>query len=477
MYKQITGAAVCAAIATVAYAAAPASAPAERVSQDWTEDATRTYYNAALKLPWGATMGTWRDRTGAAQGTLPFASTPVVDRASEQVVQWDVTSLVRANRADMMVRRVGGTNIKFHSGEAADAAKRPRLVVWKDGQVYRYAPTADTSLNSTTDSSLGNSTVLSTTGGFLIKFNVGADSGIQRAVLEMTATTEQYGNQTLNVFKADARPKTLTAPTFVRGTTSDIVLKLSGAAWKTAANGSFVSSRMTINPNGSLTVKIPTGDDMGSQMLYSIPKAARRDAMYSRAIMKVHADWKGTMGGKYPGLSNTGMGDDRATQCGWGGRVANGTCWSARTNRRGYVPGTQYADTHQGLSPYTYRVNRSTSNGEGPAFSKPIPKNQFFVLDQMVKLNGFNADGSAKADGVVAYWLNGELIGHMSGVILRTNASADTLPSEYWLDVYEGGVGYLAPHPHTVTFHEVTVSSKLLPYDAARLATINSAGS
>ena len=476
MYKYVGAAAAALAAASVAYAALPLASAAERVEWDWTEDATRAHYNGALELPWAASLGTWKDAAGTIQGPVAFASQPVVDRPSEQVVQWDVTALVQTGKADMLIRRAGGTNMKFHSREAADPAKRPTLIVWKDGEVTRYTPTADVSLNPTTASSLGKATTLATTGTFLVKFGVGADRAIDRAVLEMTTTTEQYGNQTLSVYRTHAGPKMFAMPPFVRGTSDDIVLKLSGDAWRHPSYGNFRTDRMRVGAGGELTITIPTGSDTGSEAIFSIPKAARRTTMYARAIMKVHGDWDGTMGGKYPGLTNTGQGDRRtANVCGWGSRTADGVCWSARTNRRRYFADNPFSDRYQALAPYAYRVNRSTFHGEGPDSSRPVPKGKFFVLDQMIKLNSIAADGTPNADGLAAYWINGVLVNHMKNVVWRTREGDDTLPSEYWLDVYEGGTGFKAPHPMSVTFAEVSVSTRLLPYDATRVAALNTA--
>jgi hypothetical protein len=443
-----------------------------KASLAWTEDATRNYYNGALKLPWPGELGAWRDRTDAAQGELAYATEAFVDRPTEQVVRWDVTELVRERGADILIKRSGGTSARFHSREAADSAKRPKLMVTRQGRTSTYAAMADTSLSSSTTRPLGKSATLSTAGPLLVKFDVSADRSIERAVLELTATTEQYGNQTLDVFRVDASPKPLAAPALALGSAADVVLRIAGDGWRSKASG-FRDDRMKIAADGTLTVSIPAGDDTGSTSLYSIPPEARRETMFARVVMKVHRDWTGTMGGKYPGLANTGQGDDRAVKCGWGGRLANGTCWSARTNRRGYVPDTPFAETHQALSPYAYRVNHVTSNGEGPAFNRPLRKGEYFVLDQMVKLNSIAPDGTPRNDGEVAYWLNGEIVGRMTGVIWRTRGGAETLPSEYWLNVYEGGVGYEAPHPHSVSFRDVVVSTKLLPFDAAALARLN----
>ena len=447
------------------------SAVAE-VHSTWTEDAQRSYFNNALELPWAFEMGAWRDRSGIAQGTLPFASLAFIDQPVEQIVRWDVTDLVRQHGADIMIRRSGGIGAQFHSREASDPAKRPRLIVSRPASMQTYTPIADTSLNATTIKSLGGLAHLASTGPMLIRFDLAADAGISRATLELTATPEQHGNQTLEIFRPDARPRPIEALTVPTGAQADVVLHLSGDAWRSKAV-SFTADRMTVNADGSLTIRIPTGGETGSGSFYSIPAAARAEVMFARAVMKIHSDWTATMGGKFPGLTNTGQVERRATKCGWGARLADGTCWSARTNRVGYVANTPFAETHQALQPYIYRVNHASLNGDTAPSSKAVPKARFFVLDQMVKLNSIGADGTPRANGEIAYWLDGELINRMTGIIWRNHAGADTLPSEYWLNVYEGGTGYVATRDHTVTFSEVQVSTKLLPYDAAALARLN----
>lgn len=442
------------------------------VSTSWTEDAQRSFSNTALELPWTVEMGAWRDRAGTAQGNLPFASVAFVDQPTEQVVRWDVTDLVRQFGADFLIKRSGGTYAAFHAREASDPVTRPRLIISRPRGLQTYTPTADTSLNATTAKSQGALARLSSAGPMLLRFDLAADPSVSRATLELTATTEQFGNQTLDVFRPEVRPKPIDAAPVDIGGAADVVMHLSGTSWQTGAVG-FRPATMTVNGDGSLTAKIPAGGDTGSPALYAIPTASRSSTMFARAVMKVHSDWTGSVGGKFPGLANTGMGSRRAVQCAWGGRLADGTCWSARTNRVGYVAGTPFADSHMALQPYIYRVNRVTVNGDTSASSRPVPKGRFFVLDQMVRLNSIAPDGTARADGEIAYWLNGELINRTTGIVWRTQAGADTLPSEYWLDVYEGGTGYSAPHDHSVTFNEVVISTKLLPFDPTVLARLN----
>jgi hypothetical protein len=456
---------------TVVYdSARPLPAAALSASHDWTEDATPERYNGALALSWRNELGSWIDAAGAAQGNRPFASALVSDTNEEKVVEWDVTDLVRQYGADFLIRRAGGTFARFRSREAATG--RPELVVTKGGAATSLEPLADVHLHVSTVETQGKAGSLSSANTMLLRFNVGADPGIAKAVLRLT-TYEQYGTQTLDIFRPDASPAFPAAFAAETGTAADVLLRLSGDGWKTSSFNNFRSDRMALNADGSLTMHIPTGSDTASLMGFSIPRAQRRPVMFARTVMKVHGDWDATAGGKYPGLSNTGQGDDRATQCAWGGRLANGTCWSARTAHRGTVAGTPFAETHQALSAYIYRVNRNSANGDYKWFALPIRKNKAFVLDQMVKLNSIAADGAANADGELAYWVDGVLVARITGIVWRSHSGEDTLPSEYWLNVYEGGTGYEAPHPHTVTFYEASVSTKLLPFDRSIIDRLN----
>lgn len=437
-------------------------APPLDASRNWTEDASRNYYNAALRLGWKQELGSWTDAADTPQGDQPFASVSLADKNAETVVEWDVTELVQKYGADFLIRRTGGTNAKFHSREATSG--QPQLIVTKRGKTVVLPSLADTHLAASTHQSQGASVALSSSSTMLLRFDAGADAGISKAVLKMTSY-EQYGQQTLEIYRPDATPKFPQPLPVEYGTDDDVVLRVTGADWKQSDMGGFRSDRMKINADGSLTVSVPTGSDTGSTLGYAIPRTSRQSAMFARTIMKVHKDWTATTGGKFPGLSNTGMADNRANRCGWGGRLADGTCWSARTNRSGVVPGTPFADTHLALGDYIYRVNHATFNGDGKPFALPIEKEKIFVLDQMVKLNSIDPDGTANNDGEVAYWLNGVLVNRFTGIVFRDNTSVDTLPSEYWLDVYVGGTGYKAPSPHSVTFYEAAVTTKLLPFD------------
>jgi hypothetical protein len=445
--------------------------PNEDILTTWTEDTTRIYYNQAQRLIWANNLGDWRDADGIAQGTKPFASVAVVDTNVEQVVNIDVTALVVKHGASMRINRSGGTSFTFHSREASNSSKRPVLMVTKNGVTTPLQAVADASMNASSLYSGGSSATLSTASGFMIRFGQKADSTIQKAVLRLTATATQYGNQTLNVFKPDPHPVFPQVPALALGSSADIVMKLQGNAWL-ASMDSGDKANNKVQADGSLIGAVPTGSDTGLSVDWGIPREARQPEMFMRTVMKLHMNFDPDWSGKMPGLANTGHVDNRSITCGGGGATANGTCWSARTFF-GSTPNSLFGKDYLQFGAYAYRVNHVTLHGDGPDFVLPIKRERFFVMDQRVKLNSIKADGTAAADGELTYWLDGKCVLHWTGIIWRTNAGADTLPSEVWGNIYVGGTGYQAPHPHGYTLHSITVSKRLLPFDATVLDALN----
>jgi hypothetical protein len=251
-----------------------------------------------------------------------------------------------------------------------------------------------------------------------------------------------------------------------------VVLRIHGPAWQGLASSD--KARTTLNADGSIDGAIPVGSDTGLITRWRIAPQSRAPEMFQRTIMKLHNDFDpDSWGGKMPGLANTGDVDNRSKQCGWGGRVADGTCWSARTSFYSEPTSVPYGRDYLSFGAYAYRVNRTSYNGEGPTFNLPIPRGIFFVVDQRVKLNSIGAGGVPNEDGELSYWLNGQCVLHWTGIVWRNNDTPETLPSELWSNIYVGGTGYAAPHSHPFSIYSHEVSTKLLPFDPAILDQLN----
>lgn len=412
----------------------------------WTESATRDSYNGALGLKWSKLLGDF--------GTASLGSVVVSDLDKVQVIRFRVTG------KDLALVRTGGTNVVFNSREATNPAVRPALIV---NGTTRCQATRDTGLNASTALPLGAQTTLQTTGPILIAFDSCVVSPSDELTLELTTTATQFGTQTLTAFAPKPSPVYPVAPTVASALTSDILMKISGADWKNKAALFWMADRNVIMADKSLWAFVPTGGDTATGAIYLIPKALRAEKMFLRFTMTVASDWWTDTGGKWPGLTNTGQAENRAVQAGWGGVVADGTSWSARLQRQ--VHGADpFAAGWLNVQPYVYRVNRVSVNGDSANSAGVFQKNVPVTIDQMVQLNTIAADGTPNADGQVAVWVNGKCVSRFTGIIFRTTANANTLPSEIWLDTYEGGTGIQAPHPMGISYKEVILSKKLLPY-------------
>jgi hypothetical protein len=425
------------------------STTALSVRSTWTETATRDHFNGAFRLRWSKRFGDW---TGPALGTATIS-----DLDTEQVIRIPLDGASK----DFAVVRSGGTTVSMHSREATEARVRPALIV---NDTVRCGATRDVSMDGSTAYSLGRQATLATRNGFFIAFDDCAVREGDSLVLELTTTKAQYGTQTVTVYAAaPSLQKPPAVPGITYGGENDVVLRVSGNAWRDRAiKGSWMADRNMILPNGDLRVTIPTGKDTGSVSVYVIPKEQRQEQMFLRYTMTVANDWWVDTGGKWPGLANTGMGDAAPAQAGWGGRLADGTRWSARLQRQ--VHGEDpFAAGFMNVLPYVYRVNKVTFNGDGAASNGVFARGKAVTIDQMVRVNSISADGTPQADGMVAVWMNGELVSVMDEIIFRTNSKPETLPSEVWLNTYEGGTGIKAPHPMSVVYGPVTVSTKLLP--------------
>lgn len=412
--------------------------PGDPVTQ-WAADASRLNLNDALQLQWERSLGDWLDAGGQRWGTLPLAISGALKTVGTVQVESPVTDLRLVFKGAMPA--VGAVRC----GDAL-----PLLEARMDPSTLRAW---DRVLPSTRRVILLRCARPGTINIDVAKIFSGSVGG----------RFEVYRND------PRLRPVDGTGLPPPDGTASDVVIDLRPAGWRSSLLRTPVTG---VQGNGMLLVTVPTGGATGASIQYPIPAARRTETMFARMVMRIAYDWPATTGGKYPGLANTGSAVSSGGIAGWGGRKADGLRWSARTNRANPVEGPWTA-SHQGWGTYVYRLNYESLNGDVRWSTRPLPKGEFVVIDQMVRLNGVNADGTPRADGEVAYWLNGELVNRFTGIIFRNQTGAGSLPETFWLDVYVGGTGYVAPYPHTVLFADVQVSTRRLPFDPLVLSRLN----
>jgi len=163
---------------------------------------------------------------------------------------------------------------------------------------------------------------------------------------------------------------------------------------------------------------------------------------------------------------------DPPEYAGNGGVTSNGrNGWSARSD---YVGSACYTNEATCLQPttdpltrggyrevmyYTYHADQPDAKGEPFYFAEGllgiVPKERWFVIEEYVKLNSVNADGSGNQDGILRAWVNGMLALEKTDFRVRdwpgNPAGANNIKIfAIWLAYIHGGT---SPAPLPVTLY------------------------
>lgn len=452
-----------------------------------TEDATYQYYNGALHLTWVNESGDWIDSTGTAQGSTPFASTSPGAADVGDTVDFNVLSIVQNHPARFFLHSSGSkfSYIFYSRHDANSFADRPKLII--DGgtpiECHMDVYFDDSDLDST-----GFAAALWSLA--VLHFDLPATPGATTAVLRLKIKERFSGSPTLYIDRPYPHAVLPTSPAAADGTLSDVVRHLGadtgdgggvGESWTPTgldvSDGHPWSADYIVAGDNSLTCTVLKPYETAGDRLYSIDVADHGTIMFARCIMKFHDSFNPLTGGKIPpGLSNTGVTYGSPTPRGYGTLTANGTQWGCRTNRYPRDKRNNFTDDWMGWSPYAYRWNFSTFDGEGPPAVKPLPLRKWFCIDQMIQLN--TVSPSVLDDGVCGYWLDGECVVNMQDIEWITSTATPTpnlttLISEFYLNIYIGGQEYAASEDGQIGIHSIKISKKLLPFDATWQALLD----
>ena len=206
----------------------------------------------------------------------------------------------------------------------------------------------------------------------------------------------------------------------------------------------FRAKQFQKQPNLQINGNILTGSIQGEQIgaIHQVFKIPSADEYYLTVVMQLSSQWP-DYGGKLPGLADTGMASNTANtslivngvncdNAGWGGRVANGCRWSARTGwaRR---QGDQI-----GVGSYYYATHASTFWGQADPIPSPVTAGKWFAYVQRVKLNSIGV-----ADGLLSYWFCNadgcKAVYHRNDIAWRAVDLPQSKITEAWAMIYCGG--------------------------------------
>jgi hypothetical protein len=441
------------------------------VLYDGADGATCQYFNEGARIKWRTRLGDWRDAKGQPQGGIAYALTTIEDAGSGKVIEWDVTALVRGwlggayPNAGLLLglaeRSRSGTAI-FQSREGGPAAARPRLsIALRNGQRLQIAPTADTTLDCSTVSSMGEKDTFLVGNGpraalyFALDPIKGGD--VSRATLQLVTADRLYGAPTIAVYRIDPPSAAAPAPRApgiaanYRGDTGiakdrDVLMATGFDTPSWRRDWSYVSDSSHVDRIGrdderkfeplrgnALRVKIPEGANLGLDMGYNFAEmvGAEPEEIYFRYYLRFADDWKAAIdGGKLPGIAGT------YGKAGWGGRKARGEAWSMRgLYQRTPAPGNPLHGL-TAVGTYAYHADAADYWGDhwdwGAGTSGLLERNRWYCIEQYFRVNT-----PGKNDGVFRAWIDDQ------SVFTKSDIRARDLPSikieKIWMNVYHGG--------------------------------------
>ena len=464
----------CCAIIVVAGASiARANAVDPRVRlYDGPDGATCRYFNAGARIAWRHPAGDWLDAGGREQGDRPFAAARLDRTGAGEIVQLDVTTLVRQWSKDVAATGallVGSTGsaAAFASRESTDGAWRPRLRIAYDDRspTISLLPTADTSLDCSTVSSLGNRPTLGVGDGkhVAMQFDLDAISGrsIGRATLEFIQV-HRDGAAAVGVYSLDVPIASARAPDFEgisarfprdKGIDRDPdVVFATGfdspfwrSDWSYVSVGSHAEAierdderRFEPLIGSALRVTIPKGANLGLDMGFNFldKLGGEPEEIYFRYYIRFGDDWTPMVdGGKLPGPAGT------YGRAGWGGRKANAReGWSMRGF---FLRALSPANPLHGrvvIGTYAYHAAGEDFFGDEWDWNlatQVLERNRWYCLEQHLKVNNPGA-----RDGVLHAWIDGVTAFDKRDVYLRDTPLIKI--EKIWMNVYHGGTAKAA---------------------------------
>ncbi len=373
----------------------------------WSETATCLYYDHDLSLGWSHAGVPCGDTKDAALGA---AFIGVRDTA---------VTLPTGPSGDILIRSTDA--VAFGSRENPDPALRPTC---STGLVA-----ADVVLAPSQQASTGTMTYLSLTSDNALLLACPAAGTVTLRAIKV------FGHgSTLTAFTPDAHPVLPVMP--ILPVDGRVVLNI-------AAKDLRAQSSLKQNADGTATCEI---DDIDITCLSTLKPLPPADEYFLTVVMRLGADWP-IAGGKLPGLTNTGQTDARAVVAGcdvagWGGRVAHGCRWSART-------GFWYGRGNR-IGAMSYFYAQSPTNWHGWQDDMPVPyqTDKWFAYVERVRVNT-----PGKPDGVLQYWRVQEE--QAFGTYSRSDIKFRTLDlpqskiNEVWGDIYCGGTSCFGWRPGT----------------------------
>ncbi|WP_046553622.1 polysaccharide lyase [Arsukibacterium sp. MJ3] len=415
------------------------------------EGASRSYSYAAAYISWPSEqMGAWVDSNMLFLGKHPFARQQINHVQKNQLVNWQVTTLVKSIAGsgqptiDILLQGIESTGTtNFHSKES-DNNKAPTLIITTSaGNTLKTIALMDSFLDSSTVRSLGESKNLKvgSQNVGLLRFDMpklALNEHIEAAELQLIVK-KQYGASDIGVFwLAQQRQPVSVLTDFTDKKiifTEDFSSRNWEDKWSILDRRSRVERVAAPNRPEDYALKVEFNPEqnlaLNLVLLLKSLLAEEPEALYFQYDLFLADNWRATKGGgKFPGLAGT------YNRAGWGGRSADGTNgWSARGQFGDTVSSDDKFNNSTPLGFYSYYPDNGQNHGATMYWNlsrDPIAPGKWYRITQYVKLNT-----PTKQDGVLKAWINQQQVFEQTNIRFR---DTDQLKIErLWLNFYHGG--------------------------------------
>lgn len=440
------------------------------------------YYLGMGNMTWQREGGDWVDRDGRPYGTRAFDMRLLPGGTQRVRQRWDVTEMARSwvggthPDTGIMLRASSGERgdvVDFHSRESPDAGARPVLMLtWSDGSSQSLAPEADTFLDCTTHSSLGERPLLrvSSSHSAWLGFRVTpAGRLLEKAELVLTSDRRYGDGAAIAAFRPDPAFARARMPPAVgvaalfpqdRGIADhpEVIfatgfespwwrLEWSRPAlnWSASSVAEDPGNHLQALEGKALRVSIRKGGRHGLDLHLDLGRAGQPEPehVFFRYYLRFGNDWNPSAdGGKLPGIAGT------YGRAGWGMRRSDGfNGWSVRG---AFAQRPEHAASVRGLTTigsYAYHPDYDDLSGEyWPWTAGPgglLENNRWYCIEQEVRLNT-----PGLRDGEFRAWVDGHLVAERLGVRFRLDPALKI--ESVWLNVYHGGT---TPAPRDMSLY------------------------
>jgi hypothetical protein len=429
--------------------------------------ANRSHYNSGAGLGWKNYLGDWADVNATSQGDNAYSSTYVSDTDSQKSFDMDTTSLVQEwvngthPNQGLLLRNSRTPNSKtdIHSKEANDENFRPVLSISTNNGEFLLTPIGDTMVRSYTYQCGGSLKVLRllAPSNVLMQFNIDdipMGSIINNATLTLNTTENQYGHNTVELYRVSIEAHAIKGQTLSSAYPNDFGMKYDDSIllvesfdtdnwqgkWQTQIENTVVFSGegngFVPLMGGALKATVKKDTFYGLNLIYDLENSHGEDLdeLNMRYYLRFGENWKPNDIGKLPGI--VGTYGNTPYEGGWGGRTSDGeNGWSARGLFGYQIEGN---NPHEGKYPignYIYHADQAGSYGDGVVFqSEPLAQNEWYAIEQYVKMNTPSLN-----DGIIRSWVNGVMVYENKTFRFRNEGFENIKVEKVWMNIYHGG--------------------------------------